>query len=316
VTDNYAHNGDGLRRSRTIGATTTTFAWGNATGMPVILRDSAGNRYLYGLDLISVSDSSNKKFYYHTDGLGSTTAMTNSTGAVQDAYQYDVYGAIRAQTGTQANELTFTGEQVDTSGLEYLRARYYDPALGRFLGRDRLPVGNRYAYVDANPVNLVDPYGLWPCPGCGKIRSVATEISSDVVAVAKTVAHGTVDVVSRFATLDCLDAALGLTALTATAFLPELAPEISLGYKLAHAGLISYNAAAFGVSAGISAGRINRKEGASFENFASGAGFATSTAAALAGPLNYSQQLRGISDVTGYVATGLSTVQCVQNAIG
>jgi RHS repeat-associated protein len=164
IAGSYVYNGDGLRTSRTIGATTTTFAWGNATGMPVILRDSAGNRYLYGLDLISVSDSSNKKFYYHTDGLGSTTAMTNATGAVQNTYQYDGYGAIRAQTGTQPNEFTFTGEEVDTSGLEYLRARYYDGATGRFLGRDPLPLGNRYAYVGDDPANLVDPRG-YACAG-------------------------------------------------------------------------------------------------------------------------------------------------------
>jgi RHS repeat-associated protein len=139
--------------------------------MPVILRDSAGNRYLYGHDLISVSDSQNKKFYYHTDGLGSTTAITSSTGAVKKTYQYDVFGAIRAQTGTQPNEFTFTGEQVDSSGLEYLRARYYDNATGRFLSQDPLagtanaPQSlNRYPYVRNNPVNLVDPYGL---VGCG-----------------------------------------------------------------------------------------------------------------------------------------------------
>jgi RHS repeat-associated protein len=156
----YAYNGDGLRTSRTIGATTSTFAWGNATGMPVVLRDSAGNRYLYGLDLISVSDSANKKFYYHTDGLGSTTAITGSTGAVVKTYQCDAYGAVRTQTGTQPNEFTFTGEQADSSGLQYLRARYYDAATGRFVGRDPLPLMQRYAYVGGNPVNLVDPSGL------------------------------------------------------------------------------------------------------------------------------------------------------------
>jgi RHS repeat-associated protein len=166
VAGTYVYNGDGLRTSRTIGGTARTFAWGNATGMPVILRDSAGNRYLYGLDLISLSDSANKKFYYHTDGLGSTTAITDSTGAVKKTYQYDVFGAIRVQTGTQPNEFTFTGEQVDSSGLEYLRARYYDGATGRFLTQDPLPLLHRYPYVGNNPLNMVDPLGLcgWTDP--------------------------------------------------------------------------------------------------------------------------------------------------------
>jgi RHS repeat-associated protein len=172
----YAYNGDGLRTSRTIGATTTTFAWGSATGMPVVLRDSAGNRYLYGRDLISVSDSANKKFYYHTDGLGSTTAITGSTGAVVKTYQYDVFGSIRTQTGTQPNEFTFTdcagnvlakrkyypfglpaggpgatptdklftGQQSendsdDQLGLSYFHARFYSANLGRFMSPD--PIG-------------------------------------------------------------------------------------------------------------------------------------------------------------------------------
>ncbi len=176
----YAYNGDGLRTSRTIGATTTTFAWGNATGMPVILQDSAGNSYLYGLDLISVKNSQNKKFYYHTDGLGSTTALTSSTGAVQNTYQYDVFGAIRVQTGTQPNEFTFAGEQVDSSNLQYLRARYYDNATGRFLVRDQLPLLHRYPYVGNNPANYADPYGL--CIVCDFVRdNVVAPVEHHVV---------------------------------------------------------------------------------------------------------------------------------------
>jgi hypothetical protein len=49
-----------------------------------------------------------------------------------------------------------------SSGLEYLRARYYDPATGRFLGRDPVPYLQRYAYAGSNPVNLTDPTGLTP----------------------------------------------------------------------------------------------------------------------------------------------------------
>jgi RHS repeat-associated protein len=187
----YAYNGDGLRTSRTLGATTTTFAWGNATGMPVVLRDSAGNRYLYGRDLISVSDSANKKFYYHTDGLGSTTAITGSTGAVVKTYQYDAYGAVRSQTGTQPNEFTFTGEQVDSSGLEYLRARYYDGATGRFVGRDPLPLMQRYAYVGGNPVNFTDPLGLCRICDWGKDRLRDTrDVTTHVVTHPAVITNG------------------------------------------------------------------------------------------------------------------------------
>ena len=85
------------------------------------------------------------------------------------AYTYDAFGAIRTQTGSSPNEFKFTGEQVDSSEMQYLRARYYDQTTGRFLSRDPVPFLQRYAYVGNNPANLTDPYGLFPCPGCGAV---------------------------------------------------------------------------------------------------------------------------------------------------
>jgi RHS repeat-associated protein len=97
----------------------------------------------------------------------------DDTGAVTDQYSYDVFGAIRAQSGTSANPWLFTGEQQDgESGLYYLRARFYDPQTGRFLSADPAGAGYPYAYVGNSPVNFVDPSGLhcrpWHphhCPG-------------------------------------------------------------------------------------------------------------------------------------------------------
>jgi RHS repeat-associated protein len=78
---------------------------------------------------------------------------------VIDGYTYDVFGAIRSQSG--ANDWLFTGGQSDgDEGLYYLRARYYDPQIGRFLSQDPLPGGNLYAYVGNNPVNATDRSGL------------------------------------------------------------------------------------------------------------------------------------------------------------
>ena len=83
-----------------------------------------------------------------------------------NTYEYDVFGEIRASTGAQANDFTFAGEQVDDStGLQYLRARYYDPMAGRFLSTD--PLGGGYAYAGNSPVNATDPSGLITCGGTG-----------------------------------------------------------------------------------------------------------------------------------------------------
>jgi uncharacterized protein RhaS with RHS repeats len=64
---------------------------------------------------------------------------------------------------------------VDGTGLQYLRARYYDPGIGRFLSQDPLPGGHAYAYVRNNPVRYVDPSGLNPC---GVAVTVAVGVSA------------------------------------------------------------------------------------------------------------------------------------------
>jgi RHS repeat-associated protein len=158
TTASYAYNGDGLRMSSTVGANTTSYVWDVAAGLPVILQDGS-NTYVYGLGLISTYDGTNMT-YRLTDGLGSTVNLCDASGNVLVTYTYDAFGAIRSQTGSSSNYWKFTGEQRDSeSGFDYLRARYYDPETGRFLGQD--PLGGGYVYVANNPANLTDPSGLY-----------------------------------------------------------------------------------------------------------------------------------------------------------
>ena len=162
------YDGDGLRQSLTVGANTTNYTWDVARGLPVVLQD--GNyTYVYGLDLISQTDSSSNQVYYSYDGLGSVTNVTNGSGAQLASYGYKAFGDTRASTGSsEGKPWLFTGEQQDAaSGLYYLRARFYDPSIGRFVTQDPLPgmaglplTQNRYPYVGSNPINLRDPRGL------------------------------------------------------------------------------------------------------------------------------------------------------------
>jgi RHS repeat-associated protein len=158
VTSTYAYNGGGLRTSRTIGGVTTTYAWDLTGSLPNVLQDNTGNKYVYGLDLISMTNGTTQE-YYLTDGLGSTTGISDGSGSVTGTYEYDAFGAVRAQSGV-TTEWSYTGEQNDPTGLEYLRARYYDASTGRFLSQDPVPLLQRYAYANGNPANLVDPSGL------------------------------------------------------------------------------------------------------------------------------------------------------------
>jgi hypothetical protein len=89
--------------------------------MTVVLQDGT-NTYVYGLDLISATDGAGAQTYFTYDGLGSTTDLTNGAGAVTGQYTYDVFGAVRSQTGGGSNYWQFTGEQKDgDSGLAHLR---------------------------------------------------------------------------------------------------------------------------------------------------------------------------------------------------
>jgi RHS repeat-associated protein len=107
---------------------------------------------------MSVTDQSGNQTYYLHDGLGSMALMTDASGAVTGTYTYDVFGPLMAHTGA-STEFSYTGEQNDPNGLEYLRARYYEPGTGRFLSRD--PLGGGYPYAGGNPVNMLDPTGLF-----------------------------------------------------------------------------------------------------------------------------------------------------------
>ena len=74
-------------------------------------------------------------------------------------YEYDVFGAIRNETGTSDNTRKFTGKEYDSDvRLYYYGARYYDPYIGRFTQRDPAADGvNWYAYTHNNPLRFIDP---------------------------------------------------------------------------------------------------------------------------------------------------------------
>ncbi len=167
TTTAFTYRGDGLRDSRTVGMNTTTFTWDIVAGIPVVI-DDGDLRYVYGAHGLIAQKSASDDYYLLSDGLGSTMAITDDQGAVVRDYQYDVFGEVTGGSGSAETEFQFAGEQVDGStGLQYLRNRYYDMETGRFISRDPLSampgwVEHPYMYANANPVNLVDPLGQVP----------------------------------------------------------------------------------------------------------------------------------------------------------
>lgn len=165
VTTTFAYRADGLRNSRTVGGVTRTFTWDLARDVPVVL-DDGQLRYVYGPTGLLSQHTASTAQYYLADGLGSTLKIVDAAGNVVQSYTYDVYGKVTAQSGGQVNDFQFAGQQTDGStGLQYLRNRYYDPATGRFISRDPMESGpgwsrNPFAYAGGNPANATDPMGL------------------------------------------------------------------------------------------------------------------------------------------------------------
>ncbi len=132
--------------------------------------------YTIGHDHIAQwDDSTGDVLYLLADGHGSTRLLTDDAGAVaqngsteDQVFDYDAYGnMLTSFNGDVLTTLLYTGEQFNsTTGQYYLRARYYDPATGRFNRLDPLAGNNqdpvtlhKYLYCGANPVNLIDPTG-------------------------------------------------------------------------------------------------------------------------------------------------------------
>jgi RHS repeat-associated protein len=168
----YAYDPAGNRVGITNGASVTRFVINpNAALSQVLVRVKGGvtNYYVYGLGLlyeVTESATATNTLTYHYDYRGSTVALTDSNGNVTDRMEYSAYATTTYRSGTNDTPFLFNGRygvQTDPTGLLYMRARYYNPYLCRFLNPD--PAGfsgglNFYAFANGNPVSYRDPSGL------------------------------------------------------------------------------------------------------------------------------------------------------------
>ncbi len=134
----------------------------------VRVKNGVTTYYVYGPGLLYqvTEGGTTNTLTYHYDYRGSTIALSDDNGNVTDRMEYSLYATLTHRVGTSDTPFLFNGRygvQTDANGLLYLRARYYNPYLCRFINADPLGFGgglNWYAYGNGNPVSLVDPFGL------------------------------------------------------------------------------------------------------------------------------------------------------------
>jgi RHS repeat-associated protein len=180
ATVSYGYDGLGRRVRRTEGGQPRYFLYddddlileANASGEP--LRMYA---YWPGIDqphsVRVTSGGTTATYYYTLEHPGHVTGLINEAGAVAGEYRYTPFGEIESSNDTTGQPLRYMAREIDTAtGLYYVRARWYDPAMARFVSQD--PIGlaggmNTYAYAGNDPVNHRDPSGLYGGTGTDPI---------------------------------------------------------------------------------------------------------------------------------------------------
>ncbi|MGL4421259.1 MAG: RHS repeat-associated core domain-containing protein, partial [Gemmataceae bacterium] len=204
-TAQYRYTPEGIRSAVTEGTNTTLYVIDilGPSGYAQVIeeRTAAGlvvGSYVYGpsLDPLSQWRSGGQGAnLYLADGHSGVRQAVNLTGGVLLAQRFDAYGGTMATAGTLSNVIGYRGERFDnTLGQYYLRARYYNPATGRFTGMDEhsgsalLPITmNKYLYGNADPIRYLDPSGYFGLVGGlasmaigNSIRSTATQTYGNI----------------------------------------------------------------------------------------------------------------------------------------
>lgn len=164
----YTYNGLGERLSQTVNGATTSYTLDLSGSLSQVLQTNT-QTYLYGDARLAQSGASGME-YFLPDAQGSVRQIVAANGTLLLNQSYTPYGKVLNGQSTTPSIYGFDGEQTDSTGLQYLRARYYAPATGSFISKDTWE-GDPSApmsYVPwlfgyANPVNYADPTGKSSC---------------------------------------------------------------------------------------------------------------------------------------------------------
>ncbi len=175
----YRYGPEGLRTEKTVDGETTRFVYADGD---IVGEDCGAEYYKYyrGTELIGYTDQAGQRRCYRTDVHGDVRSLQDETGETVKEYRYNAYGKEEAgrinpagantavyqwkqETENIRNPFRYTGEYYDEeTGFTYLRNRYYDSSVGRFITEDPVRDGvNWYTYTGNAPTMNTDPWGLW-----------------------------------------------------------------------------------------------------------------------------------------------------------
>ena len=165
----FTYDAEGLRTGKTVNGEKTIYVWdGDQMVMELSKGGAVQKRYIRGNDLVYADKGENtEKMYYVTDMHGNVVQLLDESGNVTKTYEYDSFGNEVKPEKKDENPYRYCGEYYDKETEEvYLRARYYEPSVGRFITRDTYtgesdePLSlHLYTYCENDGVNAWDPSG-------------------------------------------------------------------------------------------------------------------------------------------------------------
>ena len=261
----FSYDGRGQRTGKTAGSVTRTYVYDNGT----LLREISGTEktdYLYGSEGITGFIVNGTKYLYGKNIFGDIEEIYDAAGNVVGRYSYTAYGEVTVETDVDGiatrNPIRYRGYYYDTeTGLYYLKNRYYDPEVGRFITIDDISYLdpetinglNLYAYCGNNPVMRTDPNGTsWWSDLWNTIAAIAIVVGI-VALVAVTAGGAAIALGASTAMVSAI--AMGATVGGLVAGAMEIGTQlINNGYgniDLGSVALETFGGAAYGAISGV-----------------------------------------------------------------
>ena len=170
----YAYNAQGIRTAKRVNNLRTAYLLDGGNVVAEVQNNTVTDNYLRGANLIRRTSSSETE-YYLFNAHGDVVTTTNLNGTVNQSYDYDAFGNEKNPDALDTNPFRYCGEYLDfETGAYYLRARYYDPTIGRFTQQDTHWNTANMIYGD-NPQKInerEDKLGLKTCTIAPQIKAV------------------------------------------------------------------------------------------------------------------------------------------------